>query len=538
MEFLQIDAPIVDFAATCSTFERGLLVNALRTALVLMAMTSLLSSACQKKCKKGDDAACWIEALQNPEQLETAVAELKALDAKNAEPALIATFKLSADKPKVREEIAEVFKKWRSKAAVKPLLEALDFSVGPDKDGKKAKATNLANQKIASAIGTIGDGQATDHMLRLMKATKNLKVKRASIRALGELKASKAVDELLAIADDKDAHKIIRANAIHALGEIGDAKVVPTLVLSLYREKAYFFAHANLALVKIGEPAVDLLVQTMTGKNTEVKRILEGNVEVLQGALEANAAQVLGDIGSSKAVDPLLAMVAKVSKWESDNKLLVMVRLINALGDIGDKRAVKPILGYLTTEFWDVNTVVANALITIGDRSVVPELIKQATEGEKHPRARVPFIEATGNLGTDEFLGQLKEMKAKYKDVTLTPAIDKSIKRLDAYATCKQTVACWVGKLKDPDTSIREKAAYELGQIGDAKALDPLIATIGDSSELVRWGVIFALNKLNSKKPIEAIETLVSKTEKGSTRFKVVNLKYSRLLAKLKRTGT
>ncbi len=521
----------------CPTFERSLPVNAFRYALVLLVFALLALPGCQKKCKRGKDASCWVEALKNPEQVKEAIAELKGLDYRKAEPALVATFKASVDKPKTHEEIAEVFKKWKTKGAVKPMLEALDFSVGPDKDGKRAKATNLANQKIASALGAIGDPQASGHILRLLKATKNAKVKRATIRALGEMKAKEAIDVLLAILEDKSAHKVIRANVIHTLGEIGEPSLVPKLVLALYREKAYFFAHANLALVKIGEPAVDLLVQTMNGKNVDVQRLLSDKVEVLKGALEANAAQVLGDIGSERATEPLLKMVEAVAKWDAANKLIVMVRLINSLGDIRDPKAIKPIMGYMNTEYYDVNIVVASALINIGDRSVSPELLKQAQKGGLHPRVRVPWIEAIGNLGTDEALPTMKEMKAKFKDITVAPAIDKSIKRLEAYAVCKKDVDCWIGKLKDPSAEVREKTAYELGQLGDPKAIDPLIGVIGDPSELTRWGVITAFSRLNSKKPIEAIEKLVNKTEKGSTRFKRVNNKYKRLVAKLKRTG-
>ncbi len=505
--------------------------------LAIAAVASLAASGCQKKCKKGEDAACWIEALKDPEQIATAVAELDHLADKSAEGPLLEAFKASADKPKIREEIAEIFRDWKTKAAVGPMIEALDYTVGPDKDGRKAKATNRANQKIASALGVLGDPKAVQPMIRLMKVTKNPYVERAAVRALGDLKAKDAVDELVAILEDKDAHKTIRANVVYTLGEIGDPKVVPMLVKALYQEKAFFFAHADLALTKIGEPAVDLLIQTMQGKNKDIKRMLEGNVEVLKGALEANAAQVLGDIGDPRAIEPLLEMVDKVSKWESANKLIVMVRLIAALGDIGEQKAVKPMLKYLDTEFWDVSTVVCTALIFVGDRSVLPELFKYARDGKRHPRVRVPMIEAIGNLGTDENLPELEKMQAEIKDRTLSPVIAKSVKRLKVYAECKQNVDCWIGKLKSSEPEVREKAAYELGQLKDPKAIDPLIALIDDNNELVRWGVIFAFSRLNAKKPIAAIEDLVENKEKGNPRFKNVNNKYKRLIARLKRTA-
>jgi HEAT repeat protein len=492
--------------------------------------------ACQSRCKDGEDADCWIKALDDPERVEKAIDNLKQIGDKKAEPALLKVFESSANNPKYRERIAETFKRWKTKSAAGPMIAAIDDTVGPNKDGRKAKRTNRANQKIASALGSIGDPQAINPLMRLMKLTKEPTVQRAAIRALGKLKAQGAVDELLQLSEDAGVHKIVRLNAVYALGEIGDPKAVDSLVLALYRDKAYYFAQAGLALVKIGEPAVGPLVKAMTGENKEAKRINEENVEVLAGALEANAAKILGDIGSEKAVEPILKMAEKVDKWpEETNRLLVMSRLINSLGSIGDKRALPLIYKYLEKELWDVRTICATAINSIGDRSAVPEMLKFATTGE-HPRTRAPLIEAIGNLGTDEVLPQLKEMESTQKDVTVSKAVSESLKRIQAYAQCKQDANCWIGKLSDPDAVVREKSAYELGRIGDQKAVDPLLKIINDQSENVRFAIIWAFDKLRSKKPIEPIDELIEE-EKGSQRYQVVNHNYQLLIGRLSRTG-
>ncbi|MBN2498663.1 MAG: HEAT repeat domain-containing protein [Deltaproteobacteria bacterium] len=504
-----------------------------------MALWLLLClPACDRKCKPGEDVECWMQALSSPEQREKAIVEIKALGDKKAEPALVEAFKNAADTPKDREEIAEIFGKWKTAQAVKPMMDAIDFTIGPSKDGKKAKMTNRANQKIATALGMIGDKQAVEHLKRLMKLTKDPKVQRSAIRALGRLKATEALDDLLALLADKNEPKIIRANVVYTLGEIGDLRVVPKLVDALYMEKAFFFPHANLALVKIGEPAVDLLVKTMKGENPDVKKLLESSVGIIEGALEANSAQVLGDIGSTKATDALLEMMGKVLKWEAEtNRMLVIVRIINSLGEIGDKRAIDPILKVLTAKYWDVRTVVANALMNIGDREVLPQLFKLAETGEQHPRTRVPLVEAIGNLGTDEHLGKLKELQEKIKDRDLSPAIDMAVKRVEAFAACKQNVDCWIGKLKSKEAPIREKAVYELGRLGDKRAVDALVQILNDDDINVRWALANAFSRLNSPKPIEPIDELVETKEKGSTRFKEVNEKYKRVAARLRRTA-
>ena len=508
----------------------------LRFVLLLALVPLLFTFGCSSKCKEGEDAECWMKALENPERIEKAIDNLKQIGDKKAEPALVKAFESNASNPKYRERIAEIFKKWKTKNAAGPMIAAIDFTVGPNKDGRKAKRTNRANQKIASALGAIGDPQAINPLMRLMKLTKEPTVQRAAIRALGKLKAKGAVDELLALSEDSGVHKIVRLNAVYALGEIGDPRTVDSLVLALYREKAYYFAQAGLALVKIGEPAVEPLVKTMMGKNKKAKRLNEENVEVLAGALEANAAKILGDIGSASAVEAILELAEKVDKWpEETNRLLVMSRLINSLGSIGDKRALPLIYKYLEKELWDVRTICATAINNIGERESVAEMLKHATTGE-HPRTRAPLIEAIGNLGTDEVLPQLQEMEKTQKDVTVSKVVKESLKRIQAYAQCKQDANCWIGKLSDKEAVVREKAAYELGRIGDQKAVDPLLKIINDQSENVRFAIIWAFDRLTPKKAIEPIEELITE-EKGSRRYQVVNHNYRLLIARLSRTG-
>jgi HEAT repeat protein len=507
-----------------------------RIALVLALVPLVFLLGCQSRCKDGEDAECWMKALDNPEKIEKAIDNLKQIGDEKAEPALLKTFESSANKPKYRERIAEIFKKWKTKSAVGPMIAAIDYTVGPNKDGRKAKRTNRANQKIVSALGAIGDSQAITPLMRLMKLTKEPTVQRAAIRALGKLKAQGAVDELLQLSENSGVHKIVRLNAVHALGEIGDPRAVKSLVLALYREKAYYFAQAGLALVKIGEPAVEPLVKTMLGKNKEAKRINAESVGGLAGALEANAAKILGDIGSEKAVEPILEVAEKVDKWpEETNRLLVMSRLINSLGSIGDKRALPLVYKYLEKELWDVRTICATAINNIGHRSATAEMLKFATTGE-HPRTRAPLIEAIGNLGTDEVLPQLRKLEKAQKDVTVSKSVKESLKRIQAYAQCKKDANCWIGKLSDKEPAVREKAAFELGRIGDQKAVDPLLKIINDQSENVRFALIWAFDKLRSKKPIEPIEELI-KGEKGSRRFQVVNHNYKLLIGRLGRTG-
>jgi len=55
------------------------------------------------------------------------------------------------------------------------------------------------------------------------------------------------------------------------------------------------------------------------------------------------------------------------------------------------------------------------------------------------------------------------------------------------------------------DTAVRERAAEALGKIGDARAVEPLIATLKDSDVGVRWTAAEALGKLGDARAIEPL---------------------------------
>jgi HEAT repeat protein len=506
-----------------------------RSVAALIVVVLFSFTACSQKCKVGDSSACWMKALKDPEQAEAAVDNLRQLGDKAAEPALVEAFQNATEQPELREKLAEIFNKWQTKSAVKPLVDAIDFTIGPNKDGKKAKRTNRANEKIASALGALGDLSAGAPLLRLMDTTKEPTVQRAAMRALAKLKYKDAVDELIKRADNESTgqpDRVLRNNALFALGEIADPKAIPTLIKALYREKSADFFHAALSLVKIGDPAIEPLIKTMNGENQDVMPL----VEQTPGALETKAAKVLGDIGNNKVVEDLLRVAEKIQKWEFEPiRNQAMSGVIAAIGALGDKRGLPLIQKYLHKDLWDLRSICANAINLIGDRSQLSEL-KTLSFTNQEPRTRTPLIEAIGNLGTHEMVPLLTEKERIEKEPDIKAALKDSVNRLTAYAQCKQDAACWIGKLSDTVPAVREKAVYELGRLGDQKAVDPLLKIIGDQSENVRFALIYAFDQLKPRKAIEPLEELVA-SEKGSPRFNVVNFNYQILTARLNRVA-
>ena len=55
-----------------------------------------------------------------------------------------------------------------------------------------------------------------------------------------------------------------------------------------------------------------------------------------------------------------------------------------------------------------------------------------------------------------------------------------------------------IKKLRDKDGKVRSSAAETLGEIGDPRAVKPLIAALGDEDWGVRESVAKALKKINN----------------------------------------
>jgi hypothetical protein len=72
------------------------------------------------------------------------------------------------------------------------------------------------------------------------------------------------------------------------------------------------------------------------------------------------------------------------------------------------------------------------------------------------------------------------------------------------------------------DTKLREKAAIELGRIGDARSIEPLIKALKDDEYYVRRNVIFALGWIQAKEAVPALFDLAKETKDVRIKRRVV----------------
>ena len=153
---------------------------------------------------------------------------------------------------------------------------------------------------------------------------------------------SNDINHLIAALKNEDLS--IRIKAIESLGRTRDIRAADALVSQL--NDIYIFSELSETLRKMGKFSVRSLNNALTNENSYVRW---------------RAAQVLGMIGDSNAVEPLIAALR-------DKDSVVSWAAAEALGEIRDVRAVEPLIVVLKNQDSFLSTHATMALGKIGDK--------------------------------------------------------------------------------------------------------------------------------------------------------------------------
>jgi HEAT repeat protein len=524
----------------------------------LVIASALLLAAC-----KGDPNTpeFWEKQITSAKRTKDKVRAVEDLrESKKMTPAfapMLHAHLASEKSPETKGAIARLLGELRDPSSVEPLIDALDLG---------AADSNIftMDKEIATALGMIGDKKAIPTLMKLLKIKDNY-TKIESIVALGSLKAKEAVPALTDIATDEGGEPFISKKAIQALGDIGDPAAVPALIKMMYKERrgVSFYVEASFALYQIGQPAADALIPVV---RNEDKALVEWakTSNVIEAALWAKAAQVLGDLHEQKAEKDLIKMLGFNSDF-LDVKLFVRMRAADALGRIRSKEAVPVLAKMLEEEEATARNEYIRALNRIGGRDAIPALVKSESKGSWD--AREPSIVAVAMLGDERevpaFEGFVKaEEKLTTDECKENPdytgcndpaalvkkhveMIETHRKRIDAAKECKADGACWAKKLDDKDQGVRERAAYEVGRSNNPALIDELTKRLQEKNLDARLAIIQATDWLvhDSKDAakragsvIPALDKQIAE-ERGKTEFVKVNEDLRRLAVKLKRAS-
>ena len=250
-----------------------------------------------------------------------------------------------------------------------------------------------------------------------------------------------------------------------------------------------------------GPPDVDKMK-----KKKDVQGLINALGYEKDNEIREAAARALGEIGDKRAVEALID-VLNDRDWEKrrESKPVRCAAAI-ALGHIGDLRAVRPLAETLDDYRMEVDKPAKDALIEIGDPSVVDEVMA--------------VIDELMNLKNDAYAFEVLYSLGKTAVESLIPYLEHQIKNVRYAAVIAlgkigdpRAVEPLIKALRDSVEHIRTHAARALGQIGDARAVEALALALEDSWFDMRKAAADALGNIGDPR---AVDPLVNALKKDS----------------------
>ena len=464
---------------------------------------------------------------------------------------------------KIRWSIRRGIKKIGGENVVESLISALK-----DDDHKVREA-------IVEALGGYIDERAVGSLIEALKDT-HLEVRMNAAKGLEWNKDERAVEPLIAAL--KDEEKEVREAAARALGwfkgGVKDKLAVEPLIEALKDEEPKVREAAASALEDVNDvQAVEPLIEALKDEENEVRRAAakslggykdERAVEPLIEAMlclngggwaSESAAKSLSQIGGERAIEALIAVlkdqtmigetvaaaVSVIAVCQDERGVEAVIealrhehfyavtRAASFLGDIAShgpvsrfdsdeieqslivktkfvrEQAVEPLIEALKGEQYfrrptSAFVGIGQALVEIGTEHVVEELIDLL----KYENTRANGSQVQVRAVAAYALGEIGDIRAVEP---LIEALEE--KDLDLYSTVtialaeigdERAVEPLIEALKDDNWYVRQCSARALGIIGDERAVKPLNEALKDDDESVRESVSIALKEFGEDK--------------------------------------
>ena len=314
------------------------------------------------------------------------------------------------------------------------------------------------------------------------------------------LKSTKKVNHLIRALQYKSDWNV-RMSAAASLREIGWGPIGED---GIY----YFMALGEWTkLIKIGAPAVEPLIAVLQDHNSfplhceiikalgviKDKRAVEPLLYVLRDKklhFRGEAVKALGQIGDKTAVKPLISML-----WNEDD-ISFRCEIIKALGSTKDRRAIEPLIDVLQQESQksrlDTNmNIIMEVVIALGkikDERAITHLVSLYNVYTDYLNKKIQNALFTINTEFSNFyLAILNSDENRLSEID--NGFDLAVEALYHKNNWVRRQAIWAlmvlrdyraveqikKELNDNDLIVAGYAIYALGEIGDDRAITPLI---------------------------------------------------------------
>ncbi|NQT83782.1 HEAT repeat domain-containing protein [bacterium] len=232
-----------------------------------------------------------------------------------------------------------------------------------------------------------------------------------------------------------------------SFADIGQSQLVASL-----KENGY--SPAGAALLRASEPKVELIIQGLEDGTLELTGVV---------------ARILAKSGDRRSTEALIRTLK--SGPQKSQHIAVWV-----LGELQDAAATQALVDALDHSSILLRNYACYALARVKDKQAVDELIKS--------------------------LNDRSTLRVDFRFVVARPLFYEA-----HFVNIREGI---IGEsLPIPHLSVRRNAIYALGQIRDARALDPIIACLEDSQLHTRIAALYALGNFDSKKSYNALMSMV-----------------------------
>ena len=253
--------------------------------------------------------------------------------------------------------------------------------------------------------------------------------------------SDRVLEEITALKDEDWA---LREEAATLLGNFADPRAVLPLIQALHDEDRAVREAATGALRKIGRPGVLALISALQDPN--------GNVQ------EA-AVSILKDLEDPSTVEPLIECLSS-KNW------ILRMQAAKALGVLADERAVRPLIPLLMDSVKAVRVDTTEALAAIGQAALGSLL---AALRHEEWILRLHACEALGKMGAEEAVEPLCQVMGHDRDAAVRQDAAKALGMLRS----PKAVDALIRALQDLD--VRPFAVEALGKLKDARVVSTLI---------------------------------------------------------------
>lgn len=442
------------------------------------------------------------------------------------------------------QAILDLLKEMQDPRTLPALIKALDWRTEVSEEHAIRAAQALQNidvpqdkkgdviNALSDAIEKVEGSRPIDNRMRI-----------EFLRALGHMNDKAAAPVLVKVMTRQSEDQAFPINRLAAeqLGELGVPSAVPDLIRALFlfdpnNPASHMNDVATEALVRIGRPAYQPLLDLLNGKNKAANDIAKANIEAIKARNPQQAAQMsvkqvtsseamnaLGALGFADALDPLLAQAHSHDIGDRMNAILALTRL-----NLAPAQESK-VLDAMKEVYKDAPVGAKPQLLAAGlhryDASLLPFFLSEASNTDNQPTVRIEAVQAYSQLADKSEAAAMRTLIAKEpksEDGGYKEEFAKNEPMLSAAEQCDHGVSCWIKKLGDKNALVQQKAAFMLGRLarGNSQAIAALVGPpvgakpphppdpLNSPDIKVRFAALNALDHIADKGSPEAVKKI------------------------------